>query len=69
MVSDVKLRDEMKAFQSPVRGDVIMKTMKLEPGKAVGEIKAAIENAILDGEIENDYDSAYEYMLSLNQKK
>jgi len=69
LVSDVKLRDEMKSFQSPVRGDIIMKTMKLKPGKAVGDIKNAIENAILDGDIENNYDAAYQYMLSLKEKK
>ena len=69
MVGDVKLRDELRAFQSPVRGDVIMKTLKLKPGRAVGEVKDAIENAILDGEIENNYDAAYEYMLTLKDKK
>ena len=68
-VSDVKLRDELRAFQSPVRGDVIMKTLKLKPGKAVGEIKEAIENAILDGVIENDYDAAYQYMLTIKTNK
>ena len=65
LVSDVKLRDELRSFQSPVKGEVIMKTMKLKPGREVGEIKSAIENAILDGEIENNYDAAYEYMLTL----
>ena len=69
MVQDVKLRDEFRAFQSPVRGDVIMKTFNLNPGEEVGEIKKAIENAILDGIIKNDYDDAYKYMLSLKKEK
>ena len=69
MVGDVKLRDEFREFQSPVRGDVIMKTLKLKPGKAVGEIKEAIENAILDGIIDNDYDAAYQYMLTIKTSK
>ena len=46
-----------------------MKTLKLKPGKAVGEIKEAIENAILDGVIENDYDAAYQYMLTIKTNK
>ena len=67
MVQDVKLRDELRAFQSPVRGDVIMKTFNLSPGHEVGVIKKKIEEAILDGVIENDYDAAYQYMLSIRK--
>ena len=58
--------DAKKLFQSPVRGDEIMKVCKLKEGRKVGEIKRAIEEAILDGKIENDYDSSLEY---LNQIK
>ena len=67
MVQDVKLRDEMRAFQSPIRGDEIMKTFDLKPGKGVGEIKRAIEDAILDGVIENNYDDALEFMMKLKK--
>ena len=67
MVQDVKLRDELRAFQSPIRGDIIMKTFDLSPGKEVGRIKKEIEEAILDGVIENDYDAAYQYMLSIKK--
>ena len=69
MVQDVKLRDELRSFQSPVRGDEIMKTFNLDPGAEVGKIKKAIEDAILDGVIKNNYDDAYEYMLSLKKEK
>ena len=65
----MKLRDELRAFQSPVKGDVIMKTFNLDPGHEVGKIKKAIEDAILDGDIENSYDDAYEYMLTLKNKE
>ena len=51
-MKDVKLRDEMRAFQSPVRGEEIMEIFKLKPGRDVGKIKEAIEEVILDGEIE-----------------
>jgi tRNA nucleotidyltransferase (CCA-adding enzyme) len=55
----------MKAFQSPVRGDEIMKVLDLKPGRQVGIIKKAIEDAILDGDIPNDYDAAYAFMLKI----
>jgi len=65
LMQDVKLRDEMKAFQSPVRGEEIMETFKLKPGRQVGKIKEAIEEAILDGEIPNEYEAAYKFMLKM----
>ena len=67
-MKDVRERDAMQAFQSPVRGDVIMKVCNLPPGKKIGLIKKAIEDAILDGEIENTYDAAYEYLLKIKDK-
>jgi len=67
MVQNVKLRDEMKSFQSPVRGAEIMKIFNLKPGKEVGKIKTAIEEAILDGEIENEYEAAHEFMMNLKK--
>tara|TARA_B100001778_G_scaffold80456_1_gene65111 strand:- start:2239 stop:3654 length:1416 start_codon:yes stop_codon:yes gene_type:complete len=68
-MSDVSERDKMKAFQSPVRGKEIMKILNLEPGKTVGKIKSEIEEAILDGKIENSYDKALEYLMSIKNRK
>ncbi len=68
LMKDLKLRDEMQKFQSPVRGDVIMKDLKLDPGPSVGKIKSAIENAILDGIIPNEYEPAYKYMISIKDE-
>jgi len=65
LMQDVKMRDEMRSFQSPVRGDVIMKDLQLKPGPSVGKIKSAIEDAILDGRIKNDYEEAYQFMLDI----
>ena len=67
-MQDVTEKDTYRKFQSPVRGDQIMKECGLPPGKTVGKIKQAIENAILDGEIENDYNAAYEYFLKKKEK-
>lgn len=64
-VLDVQERDELKAFQSPVSGDIIMEVCHLKPSRKVGEIKAAIEEAILDGKIGNNYEEAYKYLLEI----
>jgi len=63
LMKDVKLRDEMKKFQSPVRGHEIMKIFNLTEGPVIGRIKSSVEDAILDGDIANDYDSVYSYII------
>ena len=55
----------MRSFQSPVRGSEIMDILSIRPGKKVGEIKKSIEDAILDGKIDNNYDAALKYLLSI----
>ena len=67
-MQNVTERDAYRAFQSPVRGNQIMKECGLPPGKTVGKIKEAIENEILDGEIANDYDAAHEYFLKIKEE-
>ncbi len=64
----VQEKDEIAAFQSPVRGDEIMQLCNLKPSKTVGLIKDAIENAILTNEIENTYQAAMSYMLKIKDK-
>ncbi len=61
--------DKLKAFQSPVRGDEIMKMFDLEPGKEVGKIKTMVEDAIINGEIKNDYSSAMSFLDQIKQQK
>lgn len=61
-------RDAMRAFQSPVRGDEIMSICGLTEGRKVGKIKEAIEEAILDGQIDNNYDAAKYYLLQIKDK-
>ena len=65
LMSDVKTRDEMKAFKSPVDGHEIMKALNLTEGKKIGLIKNRIEEAILENIIDNDYDQAYKYMMEI----
>jgi poly(A) polymerase len=64
-LKDVEERDSIRNFQPPVSGELIMKTFGISPSREVGIIKEKIKDAILDGEIRNDYDQAYEMMLRL----
>jgi hypothetical protein len=62
LMKNVQERDAFRAFQSPVRGDEIMEICAIREGKIVGRIKKAIENAILDGKIDNDHKEALDFL-------
>lgn len=62
-IIDVQNRDKLREFQSPVRGEEIMELCSLPPSPAVGWIKTTIEEAILDGIIPNDYETAKNYLI------
>ena len=66
---ELEERDRIRNFQPPVKGDEIMDILHLEPCSIVGELKAAIKDAILDGIIPNEYEPAKEYMLKLAHEK
>jgi poly(A) polymerase len=62
-ITQLEERDSIRNFQPPISGDDIQKTFGIPPSKAVGIIKNAIKEAILDGEIPNQYEPAYRRML------
>ena len=63
-LKDIEERDALRNFQPPVTGELIMETFGLSPCREIGIIKSAIKEAILEGEIRNNYDEAYQYMLA-----
>lgn len=67
-ISEVEEKDALRAFQSPFDGREIMQLFGLEPGPAVGKIKHHIEEAILEGEIENTHEAATEYVQKNKEK-
>jgi len=59
---EVEEKDAIRNFKPPISGDLIMQTYGLSPCQEVGAIKERIKNAILEGQIHNDYDEAYALM-------
>ncbi len=64
-MKDLEERDRIRNFQPPITGDIIMREYDIEPCNTIGEIKEIIKNAILDGEIPNEYDAAHAMMERL----
>ena len=65
LMQNVQERDAFRAFQSPVSGHEIMEICAIRKGKTVGRIKKAIEEAILDGKIDNDHEKALGYLYQI----
>ena len=65
---DLEARDAVRNFQPPVTGEMIMQIYGLTPCRAVGEIKNAIKDAILDGVIRNDLEEALAFMRQKAQE-
>jgi len=64
---EVEEKDKIRNFQPPVSGELIMKTFGIKPSAEIGIIKEQIKEAILEGQIRNDFDEAYSMMLELGK--
>lgn len=67
-LKEIEEKDNLRNWQPPVSGDEIMKAFNLSPCKEVGIIKTAIREAILEGNLPNDHDAAYAFMLEEGKK-
>jgi len=67
-IGEVIEKDDLRAFQSPVRGEEIMAVCNISPGPTVGKIKKALEEAILDGHVPNEHDSVLAYLHQIKDQ-
>ena len=64
-IEKVEQKDRLRKWTNPISGNEVMEALNVSPGPVIGDIKDAIKEAILDGEIPNEHDAAFDYMMQI----
>jgi putative nucleotidyltransferase with HDIG domain len=64
----VEEKDNLRNFKLAIDGMLIMKVLDIPPGPKVGKIKDAVTDAVLDGQIPNEADACYQYMMAVKDQ-
>jgi len=67
-IVEVEERDHIRNFQPPISGEEIMELFNLQPSREIGMLKEAVKEAILEGEIPNEYQAAYDFVVAKAEK-
>ncbi|HCT52103.1 MAG TPA: tRNA nucleotidyltransferase, partial [Balneola sp.] len=67
-IKEVEKKDHIRNWKNPLSGEEIMEALQIRPSKTIGNIKDAVKEAILSGEIPNEHDAAFEFMMNNKDK-